>query len=470
MLDLSQSMDILQATESTLMERPPDPQLFPGVLTILRQGIGLATDLYDLAVINAVRPELEACYGKFSDQTNGLITSASHAGSIVGQLSFGYIADRTGRRNAFIVTALLMGVSALGAATAFPIGGLDVPQVMIIWRFLLGVGIGGEYPLCGAVTAEHASSKQSGFHLACVLLCFLWGQLLSPVVVLFCLYADLPPEVTWRLAIGVGALLAFFGAALRLRTMQETAEWLESRDFQRSVRLLSPDTLRAIGRPLAGTCSAWFLYDVISYGAGGYTSLIFKGNTRVETTWFLLVIVLLSAPGYFFTLFVGRFGRRNFQAVGYMGMAVLMLLVSFLYGRGAPDAVLVVIFGLQKTFDAFGPGAMTFMIPAEIFPTALRATSHGLSAAGGKVGAVLGTSLLPQYRDLVGTPGVLATMGALSLLGVVVTWKLIPPYDARTLARLRIETRWSVAQTSQVLWNYDSGGGDSKQGIRGQTT
>merc|ERR1712070_821471 len=117
----------------------------------------------------------------------------------------------------------------------------------------------------------------------------------------------------------------------------------------------------------------------------------------------IILIIALSTPGYFFTLCVGRFGRRCFQLSGFLGMSACFFAMSSLYGHKAME-VGVVVFGLQKTFDAFGPGAMTFVIPAEIFPTAVRATCHGLSAAGGKLGAFVGTFLLPPLIHSWGSP------------------------------------------------------------------
>ncbi|CAK0878377.1 unnamed protein product, partial [Prorocentrum cordatum] len=98
----------------------------PTALSVVRSGIGLATDLYDLTIINAIRPQLEDsdCYGELSPSMNGAITSATSAGAIVGQLAFGFAADALGRRPAFIATAALLSLGAAGSATAGAVGGL----------------------------------------------------------------------------------------------------------------------------------------------------------------------------------------------------------------------------------------------------------------------------------------------------------------------------------------------------------
>mmetsp|Transcript_8059 Transcript_8059/g.15090 ORF Transcript_8059/g.15090 Transcript_8059/m.15090 type:complete len:484 (+) Transcript_8059:41-1492(+) len=425
---------------------------FPGPLAMLRQGIGLATDLYDVSIVNAIRPEFEACYGKLSPWDNGAITSASHLGAIVGQLLFGVLADKLGRRGTFIGTAGLMFFAALGAALTVPIGSLSAAHVMMFFRFLLGIGIGGEYPLSGAVTAESAPPHKSATHMAAVLLCFLAGQILSATVVLICLYTGASAQVTWRVGIGGGSVLALIGFSVRLSTMKESQAWLESRALtQRQSIFQNYSTFSALARPLAGTFFAWLVYDIVGYGTGGYTTTIFKSSTREGTLWNVLLIVALSTPGYFFTLCVGRFGRRLFQLVGFLGMSIAFFMMGQTYGH-IMIFVGVLIFGVQKSFDAFGPGAMTFMIPAEIFPTAVRASCHGISAAGGKLGAFIGTFLLPPFQEAFGVPALLFTCSVLSLLGVLLTMVLTPPYDGDTLQNLRVATKSDLSRTTQILW------------------
>merc|ERR1712216_686371 len=108
--------------------------------------------------------------------------------------------------------------------------------------------------------------------------------------------------------------------------------------------------------------------------------------------------------------------------------------------------------GIQKSFDAFGPGAMTFMIPAEIFPTAIRASCHGISAAGGKLGAFVGAFLLPPFQEAFGVQTLLMTCCVLSLAGVLITLTLTPPYTGETLQQLRVATTADISTTTQVLW------------------
>ncbi|CAE8684563.1 unnamed protein product [Polarella glacialis] len=425
------------------------------VLAVVRHGIGLATDLYDLTIINAIRPQLEECYGPMSDSMNGAITSATCAGAMIGQLTFGYLADKIGRRTTFIATASLLCVAAAGSACATAVGGLHTYEVLLMWRFVLGIGVGGEYPLSMAVTAEEASAENSARSMAATYSMFQVGQLLAPVVVLCCLYADASAELTWRLSLGVGSILALVGALLRAETMHESEAWKMSRTSSGSSKVCcSRATLKAIGYPLAGTMSTYFVYDVVSWGVGSYTSTIFEASSRKQTIWFMLLINLMATPGFVLTLWMDRFGRKFYQMAGFVGMALCLLIVGASWGHAA-QLLLVIVFGIQKIFDSAGPGATTFIIPGEIFPTAVRGTCHGISSASGKLGAFVGMYFFPVVQRAIGFNGVLLLGGLLMLVGFVLTLVFTPPYTAETLSRLAAATKDDLSSTTAVLWSRE---------------
>jgi len=201
--------------------------------------------------------------------------------------------------------------------------------------------------------------------------------------------------------------------------------------------------------------STYFIYDVVSWGVGSYTSSIFKSETRAGTIWYMLLINAMATPGFVLTLWMGKFGRRAFQLAGFVGMAACFVAVGASFGF-APQVVLVLIFGFQKIFDSAGPGATTFIIPGEIFPTAVRATCHGLSAAAGKLGAFVGMYGFPFVEHAVGFQGTLLVGAMLLFVGFLLTLQLTPPYTESTLARLRAETAFDLSRTTDILWAGDS--------------
>ena len=91
-----------------------------------------------------------------------LVASMALWGAMVGQLFFGFFADYVGRRRIFVTTAVFTTIGALGSACAFQTPAFSIYQQLALWRFILGVGIGGEYPLSATITSESASVKQRG--------------------------------------------------------------------------------------------------------------------------------------------------------------------------------------------------------------------------------------------------------------------------------------------------------------------
>jgi len=137
---------------------------------------------------------------------------------------------------------------------------------------------------------------------------------------------------------------------------------------------------------------------------------------------------------------VERWGRIRLQLVGFAGMTVGLALLAISAGLpGDAPLHLALIFGGFALFNLMvnmGPNPTTFLLPAELFPTSLRATGHGLAAAAGKVGATVGVFLLPVLRDAWGLGPTLAAVAVCSLLGFIVTWAFGVETRGRSLAEL----------------------------------
>lgn len=407
----------------------------PTLPTII-SGLGLATDLYDYTIIGTLLPVLESKFGSMSASTKGLISMATCCGAICGQLCFGRLGDMIGRRSAFLSTALLTIVGSVGCTCVHLSATWHPYHQLMLWRFVLGVGIGGEYPLSAANTAENASAKSSGTQIAMAALCMLLGQLLAPLVVLVAKSAcgdSTNDSMIFRVGFAFGVVLGMTSFSLRWSRMRETSKFQDfsnQRSDRRSMQVSLISELWLLKRPLLGTTLHWFIYDVISYGTGLYTTTIFEATTLTETMVNVLLVTLLSAPGYFLTLKIEIVGRRNAQLLGFGGMAICFVIIVV---TAPAQWLFILVFGLQKSFDAFGPGFTTYLIPAEIFPTRLRASTHGLSAACGKLGAAVGIYVFPNLVHAVGVNSVLLGCGVLSFLACVTTLLLTPAYGPAEL-------------------------------------
>jgi len=190
---------------------------------------------------------------------------------------------------------------------------------------------------------------------------------------------------------------------------------------------------------LIGTASTWFLVDVAFYGINLNQSVLLmdigfaKGRNEYHTllinTYGNLIIAAAGyVPGYFFTIaFIEILGRKPIQIGGFLITALMFGIIAGDYtglGTGGKFAC----FTIAQFFFNFGPNATTFIVPGEAFPSRVRGLAHGLSAAIGKLGAIL-SGLLFNYlsdKSRLGVAKVLWIFFACELAGAVMTFLFVP--------------------------------------------
>jgi PHS family inorganic phosphate transporter-like MFS transporter len=181
---------------------------------------------YDLFVINLVLRLLRDEFPDYANSTQinkfeGFVASAALFGSMFGQIVAGNMADIIGRKVIFVVTAILITIGAFLSASTVDSPGFPIYYRISMCRFILGVGVGGEYPLAATVTSESSSAKSRGSLMCAVFAMQGVGSLLSVVIVWGCLTAGLTANVTWRIALAFGAVPVVIAFPWRLR-MHET--------------------------------------------------------------------------------------------------------------------------------------------------------------------------------------------------------------------------------------------------------
>ncbi|EQD70953.1 Major facilitator superfamily MFS-1, partial [mine drainage metagenome] len=128
----------------------------------------------------------------------GLLGSAALMGAVLGPLLFGALADRYGRRRVYPITLSILAIGAVGSALSTPFLGLSVVQVLILWRFLLGVGVGGEYPLSATIMSEYSNIRSRGRLIAMVFAMQGFGLLAGAGVSLAVVYSTTSLDLAWR--------------------------------------------------------------------------------------------------------------------------------------------------------------------------------------------------------------------------------------------------------------------------------
>lgn len=133
---------------------------------------------------------------------------------------------------------------------------------------------------------------------------------------------------------------------------------------------------------------------------------VIRPGASLITTWeFNLVNIAVSLVGYYLAAFLidhKSYGRVRMQQVGFAMDFILFLVCAIWFKQlqrpGANIKVFQALYYLSSFFNQFGPNCVTFLVAAEVFPTSIRSTAHGFSAAVGKLGA-LAPTILYNYID-----------------------------------------------------------------------
>lgn len=147
------------------------------VTAIVIAGMGFFTDAYDLFCISTVSKLLGRLYyfdphtgkpGKLPDNVNNLVTGVALVGTLSGQLVFGWLGDKLGRKKVYGVTLILMVICAICSGLSFGSTAKSVMGTLCFFRFWLGFGIGGDYPLSATIMSEYANKRTRGAFIAAV--------------------------------------------------------------------------------------------------------------------------------------------------------------------------------------------------------------------------------------------------------------------------------------------------------------
>ncbi len=405
---------------------------------LLVSGIGFFTDAYDLFVIGIVSTLLKSEWHLGASQLAAL-NAVMLGAAFLGALVFGRIADHLGRTRVYWMSAALMVVAAIGSALA------PTLAVLIAFRFVLGFGVGGDYPVSAVLMSEYSGHHNRGRMVGLVFSTQAIGLIVGPLFALALLGGGVSPAVTWRVLLGAGAVPALAAAVLR-RTMPEPPRYqahaVQVQAGQRQTDRTCGKQPAGLGAFLAsrrllvlliGTAGCWFLLDYAYYGNTISTpqiiGLISPHASQITTIAIQLAIFAIAAvPGYILAIArMDRFGHRRLQLSGFIMMGICFAVISLVPGMTTAVAPFLIAYGISYFFTEFGPNVTTFVLPGELFPTRVRATGHGISAGIGKLGAFIGVFLFPVLQGSLGLRGTLLLTAGVSVLGALLTLVLPEP-------------------------------------------
>ena len=440
---------------------------------MLTSGMGFFTDAYDLFIIGVVLAILTPIWNLNKFEIS-LIGSTSLIAAAIGSILFGRLADYVGRRSIYGFTLIVLAAGAIASSFS--------PNViwLLIFRFILGLGIGGDYPLSATLMSEYANRRDRGKLITMVFSMQGLGLIVGPLVAIILLLSGLNHDLIWRIMLALGAVPALATFYLRRQiaetprfalTMQgdvegatHTVEMVTKNqhatsDAGKTVRTSQQKKNKASSkknaRPdkswlyllltsrylkwLIGTAGAWFLLDIAYYGTTISSPLILKSlnphsSLLANMVYTLIIFVVAALPGYIVAaLTIDRLGRRFIQWFGFamMGLAYGLLFVAPVLTT--ITAAFLLVYGMSYFFTEFGPNVTTFVYPAEIFPVMVRTTAHGIAAGVGKIGAFIGAFAFPFLLANYNLPGAMAFAAVISLAGLLLTIFTLPEPNQRSL-------------------------------------
>jgi PHS family inorganic phosphate transporter-like MFS transporter len=419
------------------------------VRAVIASGVGFFTDAYDLFVIGVAAALITKDWSLGAHQL-AILNSTMLAGAFLGALIFGRYADVVGRKRVYWLVAVIMIAGALGSAVSQSF------WVLIGFRFLLGLGVGGDYPVSAVMVSEFANRKDRGKLVGMVFGTQAVGLIIGPLIALALLGSGASDDTVWRILLALGAVPAAAVIYLRCR-MPESPRYRAHVQGQAG-HVNGQANGSAKGQPaapatpaapqlglrafltsrrwlitLAGTAGCWFLLDYAYYGNTISTPQILSlispnASTMTKISLQLAIFVVAAVPGYLLAIArLDRIGHRKLQLGGFVMMALCFLIIAAVPGMTTMVVPFLLVYGVSYFFTEFGPNMTTFVLPSELYPVSMRTTGHGISAGIGKLGAFIGVFLFPLLNDSLGLRGTLLLTAGVSGLGAALTLVLPEP-------------------------------------------
>lgn len=409
-------------------------------LTLFSSG-GPFLDGYVLSIIGVVMMQITSALS-LSAFWEGMIAASALIGVFIGGFLGGWFTDRFGRKVLYLVD--LIAIVGFSVAQFW----VESAWMLFVWRLLIGIAVGADYPIATSLLAEFLPRKSRGPLLAALVLMWFAGAAVAYLVGELMLKFGGPDAWRWVLVSAVvpGALFL-----LARSGTPESPRWLLSKGRRAEAdavikRVYGPDySIADLPEPTSDAAvSVWSLFHS-GYGKRMAFVTIFWSCAviplfaiyafapkvlqalKLTGDWasygsigitFLFVIGCLAG-----TLLINRMGRRKMLINSFIWSGAALLLLGFF-----PDASPTVVLALFGAYAVFIGGAqvLEYVYPNELFPTEIRASAVGLATSLSRVGAAVGTYLVPISLASIGIGNTMFIAAGISLFGALASWFMAP--------------------------------------------
>ncbi|KOO41213.1 MFS transporter [Priestia koreensis] len=440
----------------------PKLKRFQRKITML-SAAGTFLDGFDLTVIAVAMPLILSQWG-FGPGVQAMITSSAVIGSLIGALWLGNLTDKFGRKAMYVVDLLAFVIFA--ALTAFA----QAPWQLILFRFLLGIGIGADYPISATLVSEFSPTKERGKYSTFLGAMWFVGAVTAYIVGVLLLPLG---DSAWRYMLLIGAVFALIVFFFRV-TLPESPRWLASRGREKEAEeimlkitgqkvIIPPSTKpkqkmgdlfsKSFFRRTFFVCGFWFCYAVAYYGISMYTPTILKPFTNGSQLLVYLGSGTVSVLGLLGAIIglnlVERIGRRPLIITSFTGLSLALIVLAL---NPAPSfQFLVILFSMAVLFANMGGGILNFVYPTELFPTGIRASASGLATGVSRIGSIMGILVFPNLVAAWGNSKALWFFAGISLIGLIISGILAPETKGKNLEELNADLPLNTSDNKNTL-------------------
>ncbi len=384
---------------------------------LLLIGLGWLFDAMDTGLISFILARLTEEWSLSATQKASIV-SIAFVGMAIGAVLAGKLSDRIGRKNVFIGTLVIYSVATALCGLAPDL------TTLLLFRFFVGVGLGGQLPVAVSLMSEYLPSAVRGRFI--VLLESFWGLgwLVAALIAYFVI-----PDFGWRMAFLLGGLPLFYGVFLYYKLPESIPFLLQHGKKQKALHhftqihqtnklplpnIHADDIILGENQKVTfgfgdlfskslykSTVMLWVLWFGIVFSYYGIFTwlpslLVNKGFTIVSSFEYVLLMIVAQLPGYLAAAWcVERFGRKATLA----GFIVMCAVSAYFFGQASSVAALLT-WGCLMSFFNLGAWGVVYTYTPELYPASMRATGSGAAAAIGRVGGIVAPMVITHMMVL----------------------------------------------------------------------
>lgn len=396
-------------------------------------------DAYDFTSLSIGLPSLKAEFSPSPFQL-GALTASIAVGALVGALIGGRLVDRIGRYKLLILDLILFVAAAVAAAFA------PTMWLVVLFRFLLGLGVGIDMPAALSLVSEFSRTRDKGKYVN-------FWQFIWYCATVISAFLTLPfialggSDHLWRWAVGFGAVPALIILTLRLIYADESPMWAAGNlSLQRAVDILKKnysndfmiedqhtDARMEPPRALAIFSRKYRLRTLVAsvvsgfqavqyYAVGFYVPVIIGlilGQNIVEIVIGTALINVFGLIGGGVQPFLTwRLGMRRLAITGCITCVIVLAIIGLL-PTGTSGYLIGLLLAVFILGHSFGPGSQGKSIAALSYPTELRGVGTGWAEAMSRVGSILGFFVFPLLLAMIGVSGTMLWLAIVPLIMLV---------------------------------------------------